>query len=87
MILLFSHLISINHKRMKTLTAGYIPFMLILGITCGLVFLEPHLSGTILLLAIGIFMMYIGGTRLLYLLLTVGLGAGSFFLYGVCQGL
>ena len=86
LILLFSHLISINHKRMKTLTAGYIPFMLILGITCGLVFLEPHLSGTILLLAIGIFMMYIGGTRLLYLLLTGGLGAGSFFVMVFVKG-
>lgn len=79
LILLFAHLISINHKRMKTFTAGFLPFMLILGITCGLVFIEPHLSGTILLLCIGIFMMFVGGTRLGYLFGTIGLGAGAFF--------
>ena len=77
LILLFAHLISINHKKMKTFLAGYLPFMVILGITCGLVFLEPHLSGTILLLGIGIIMMYVGGTRLLYLLGTLGLGVGA----------
>ena len=77
MILLFAHLISLNHRKMNTLTGGYLPFMAILGVTCGLVFLEPHLSGTILLLAIGMVMMYVGGTRLLYLLLTLGGGIGA----------
>ena len=77
LILLFAHLISINHKKMKTFLAGHLPFMVILGVTCGLVFLEPHLSGTILLLGIGIIMMYVGGTRLLYLLGTLGLGVGA----------
>ena len=77
LILLFAHLISLNHKKMKTFLAGYLPFILILGLTCGLVFLEPHLSGTILLLGIGIVMMYVGGTRLLYLLGTVGLGVAA----------
>lgn len=79
LVLLFAHLISINHKKMKTLTAGYLPFMIILGITCGLVFIEPHLSGTILLLGIGILMMFIGGTRLLYLLITIGAGGAAMF--------
>ncbi|HBT64832.1 MAG TPA: cell division protein FtsW [Ruminococcaceae bacterium] len=86
LILLFAHLISINHKKMKTFTAGYLPFMLILGITCGLVFIEPHLSGTILLLGIGIFMMYVGGTRLLYLLLTMGAGGAAFFFMVFIKG-
>lgn len=77
LILLFAHLISINHKKMKSFVVGFLPFMLVLGITCGLVFIEPHLSGTILLLAIGIVMMYIGGTRLAYLLGTLGLGGAA----------
>ncbi len=79
MIVLMAHLISLNHKKMKTFLGGYVPFMAILGITCILVFEEPHLSGTILLLSIGIVMMYIGGTRLVYLLGTLGLGAGAVF--------
>ena len=77
LILLFAHLISLNHKKMKTFTRGYLPFILILGITCGLVVIEPHLSGTMLLLAIGLIMMYVGGTRLVYLLGTMGLGIGA----------
>ena len=79
LILLFAHLISLNHKKMKTFLGGYLPFMLILGLTCGLVFIEPHLSGTILLLGIGIVMMYVGGTRLAYLLGTLGLGGAAVF--------
>ena len=77
LILLFAHLISLNYKKMKTFTHGYLPFMLILGVTCGLVFLEPHLSGTMLLLAIGLVMMFIGGTRALYLGATLGLGGAA----------
>lgn len=79
LILLFAHLISLNHKKMKTFLSGYLPFMIILGLTCGLVFIEPHLSGTILLLSIGIVLMYVGGTRLIYLLGTLGLGVCAVF--------
>ena len=79
LIVLFAHLISLNHKKMKTLSRGYLPFMIILGVTCGLIFIEPHLSGTILVLAIGMIMMYVGGTRLIYLLSTIGLGAAAVF--------
>lgn len=85
LILLFAHLISLNHKKMKTFLWGYLPFILTLGLTCGLVFLEPHLSGTILLLAIGLILMYVGGTRLRYLLGTLGLGgsAAAFLVFGL----
>ena len=67
LIILFAHLISLNHKRMKSFTVGFLPFILILGLTCALVLIEPHLSGTILLLLIGLTMMFVGGTRLVYL--------------------
>lgn len=77
LILLFAHLISLNHKNMKTFLKGFLPFLLILGVTCGLVFQEPHLSGTMLLLAIGLVLMYVGGTRLIYLLVTIGGGGAA----------
>lgn len=86
LILLFAHLISLNHKKMKTFTRGYLPFILILGVTCGLVVIEPHLSGTMLLLAIGLIMMYVGGTRLGYLLGTMGLGVGAVVYMVVFRG-
>ena len=86
LILLFAHLISLNHKKMKTFTRGYLPFILILGITCGLVVIEPHLSGTMLLLAIGLIMMYVGGTRLDHLLGTLGRGIGAVVYMVVFRG-
>lgn len=48
--------------------------------------IEPHLSGTMLLLAIGLIMMYVGGTRLVYLLGTMGLGIGAVVYMVVFRG-
>ena len=85
LIVLYAHLVSLNHKKMKTFTKGYLPFMAILGITCGLVFIEPHLSGTMLLLGIGLMLMYVGWTRLVYLLGTIGIGgaAAGYMIFGM----
>ncbi len=77
LIVLFAHLISINYDRMKKFTVGFLPFIVILGVTCGLVVIEPHLSGTILLLAIGLVMMFVGGTRPIYLVGLVVLGVAA----------
>lgn len=87
LIVLYAHLVSLNHKKMKTFTKGYLPFMAILGITCGLVFIEPHLSGTMLLLGIGLILMYVGGTRLVYLLGTIGIGGAGRRVYDLRHGL
>ena len=81
LILLFAHLISLNHKRMKTFKGGFLPMLLILGVTCALVIIEPHLSGTLLIGLLGFAMMYIGGVRIGYLLGVIGLGvAGVLFM-------
>ncbi|MBP3388924.1 MAG: cell division protein FtsW [Clostridia bacterium] len=84
LILLFAHLISLNYKHMKSFTKGFMPLLILLGITCGLVVIEPHLSGTMLLLAIGFVMMYVGGTRIAYLVGVALLGcAAVYVLIGV----
>lgn len=61
-VVLFAHLISINYEKMKDPRYGIAPFMVLLGIVCFLMILEPHLSGTILIIGIGIIMMFVGGT-------------------------
>lgn len=59
-ILLFSSLISANHEMMKNWR--FIIFLIgLLGLTCGLVILEPHLSATLLIFFIGIVLMIVGG--------------------------
>ena len=86
LVLLFAHLISLNYKRMKKFTVGFLPLLLILGVTCGLVVIEPHLSGTLLIAILGFSMMYIGGVRLWQVLLVIGLGFALVVLMVVVLG-
>lgn len=65
-ILLFAHIISINHKQMKKFSYGVLPFVVILAPIAVLMVLEPHLSGTILILGIGAILMFVGGTGLIW---------------------
>ena len=59
---------------MKTFRYGVLPFLLVLGAVAGLMLLEPHLSGTIIILGIGAIMMFVGGTGLVWFALGIGLG-------------
>ena len=62
---------------MKTFRYGILPFLIVLGVISGLMVLEPHLSGTILILTIGIVMMFVGGVDLKWFVLGVAaLAAG-----------
>lgn len=71
-ILLFAHIIAVNHDRMKKFTYGVVPFLLILGVIAGMMLLEPHLSGTLLILGIGVVMMFVGGTNLMWFGIAIG---------------
>lgn len=72
-ILLFSHLISLNYNKMKTLKYGVLPFVIALGIVVTLLFLEPHLSAIVLIVMIGVILMFVGGTSLLWFGIAFGL--------------
>ena len=63
-VLVFSHIIALNQSRMDQFRVGVLPFAAILGVVAVLMLLEPHLSGTLLILAIGAVMMFVGGTGL-----------------------
>ena len=76
-VLVFSHIISLNYDRMKTFSTGVLPFGLILGTVAVLMLLEPHLSGTVLILAIGAVLMFVGGTGLKWFGIAGALGVGA----------
>ena len=76
-VVAFAHIISLNHDRMRTFSAGVLPFALILGAVAVLMLLEPHLSGTVLILAIGAVLMFVGGTGLQWFALAGCLGVGA----------
>ena len=63
-ILTFANLISVFKDKMRTFKYGIAPFAAILVIVCGLLALEPHLSGIVLILLVGGVLMITGGIDL-----------------------
>lgn len=63
-VLLFSHMISLNHDKMKTFQYGILPYGIILVIYAGLIIFEPHLSATILIMGLGVVLIFVGGASL-----------------------
>ena len=76
-VLVFAHIISLNQNRMQGFAVGVLPFVLVLGTVAALMLLEPHLSGTVLILGIGAVLMFGGGTGLKWFLLAGAGGAGA----------
>lgn len=62
-ILIFAHMISVSAAKMHTFRYGVLPFVGVLGLFGGLIALEHHMSGTLIILLLGAVMMFIGGTR------------------------
>lgn len=63
-VLYFSALICKYKDRMKTFQFGVLPFVGILVIIIGLLLLEPHLSASLIIIAVGAILMFVGGARL-----------------------
>lgn len=63
-ILVFATLICKFKDKMSTFKYGVLPFVIIIVVLVGLLFLEPHISASVIIIAIGIIMMFLGGTRL-----------------------
>lgn len=60
-ILYFSDSISKKKDKMRTTRYGIAPYLVILGVLAVLMLLEPHLSGTVLILGTGAVLMLVGG--------------------------
>lgn len=81
-ILLFSSLISSNYKEMKNF--GFIMFLLVLlGGTCILIVLEPHVSATLLVLVIGVVLMIVGGLAKKFIIMGSIAGAAGIVVFAV----
>ncbi len=61
LILWFAHFVSVNFRKMNTFKVGVLPHLFILAVTVGLVFIEPHVSASIILILIAAIMMFVGG--------------------------
>ncbi|MBR6564247.1 MAG: FtsW/RodA/SpoVE family cell cycle protein, partial [Clostridia bacterium] len=74
-VLLFAGLISANQKQIRDFK--FIAFLVfLLGLTCALIVFEPHLSATILVFALGIILLIVGGLPKRYIFGGIGGGVG-----------
>ena len=75
-VLYFSDTISKKKDKMRTTRYGILPYLLILGVLAVLMLLEPHLSGTVLILGTGAALMLVGGIRWAWVGAAVGFAGG-----------
>lgn len=79
-VLYFSDTISKKKDKMNTTRYGVAPYVLILGVLSILMMLEPHLSGTVLLLGAGAVLMLVGGINLSWVAAAMAGAGGIAFL-------
>ena len=68
LVMFFAMLIAKYGDKMKDFVHGVLPFGVVLGIIAFLLYKEPHLSATVIMLTVGAVMMFVGGTRIWYFL-------------------
>ena len=76
-ILSFSVLICRFRDRMRSFRFGIMPFAAILAVIVGLLVLEPHFSASIIIIALGGVMMFLGGAGLGWFLAAIGAAGGA----------
>lgn len=85
-ILFFADSMARNRNRMQTLRYGFLPYLAVLGIVAALLFLQPHMSATLIILGVGFVMMILGGTNGKHLAVLVLLGVVLVAVYLMTKG-
>lgn len=81
-IVLFAYFAERNYDHIKEFKKGFLPLAAALIVSCGLLMLQPHLSGTIIVFLIGFAMMYVSGVRLKHLVI-LGVSAIALVIIGL----
>ena len=79
-VLYFADSISKKKDKMRTFRYGILPYALLLMLVGGLVLLEPHLSGAILIMGAGAAIMLVGGINWAWVGGALGAAAGMMYL-------
>ncbi len=69
-----------HHRRVKTFRDGFAVPIGVTALVCGLIFVEPDFGTTALTGLVAITLMFVAGTRWIFLIPTILLGAGGFAL-------
>lgn len=73
LIILFAYLVASNYRKFKNPWFSVAPFIIVLALVCLMMVLQRHISGLVLMLAIGVVMMLVGGVPWKYLLRLAGI--------------
>ncbi|MCE5236750.1 MAG: putative lipid II flippase FtsW [Clostridiaceae bacterium] len=85
LILYMASFMARHPKRMESLAHGIAPMLIIMAVVAVLLLLQPNLSMTIIFVATGVVMLYVGGAPLKYLLILVALGIPAVILLAKTQ--
>lgn len=80
LIIMFAYLLQRNYSLRNTMWHGFFVYGFILGFVCLLTIAQPHLSGTLIMFALGITLMYVGECNRRGLILMI---VGMLLLIGV----
>ena len=73
-IVFLARSLTVNGEALKTFTKGFLPYVCIIGLMALLVFIEPHLSGAVVIALTGFIILWAAGAKLSHFL-TIGLPA------------
>lgn len=85
-IFLFSYMIAKRGKEMKKFSKGVVPFLMLIAPVVVLMLKQPHLSGTVLICAIAIVMVFVGGMNGFHFMVAIGSAVAAFVGFLVLKG-
>ncbi|WHH58891.1 putative lipid II flippase FtsW [Petroclostridium sp. X23] len=68
-IVFFSARLAKTKDSLNKFFTGLLPYLMILGVIAALVIAEPHLSGTMVIVLVGVILLYVAGARVFHFLL------------------
>lgn len=69
LILFFASSLSKRKDQLKYFFKGMFPYLLLIGIISGLLLLEPHMSCTIIIIAVGAIILFVAGAKVTHFLI------------------
>ncbi|MBN2558709.1 MAG: putative lipid II flippase FtsW [Clostridia bacterium] len=76
-IVLFAKMLSDDRIKVRKFFSGFLPFIGIIAVSSFLLIKEPHLSGTIIVAAVCMILLFAGGARLWHLLMMFAAGGSA----------